>query len=85
MKKAFDAVAWMRARRERLEQDYAGISSQEIGQKVQESIRDDPLWKRLQRHVLKTDQMTVREPGKPYGAGRRRGESHGKRQQNSAQ
>jgi hypothetical protein len=66
MKKSFDAVAWMRARRERLDQDYAGLSCQEIGQKIQESIKDDPLWKRLQRHVLKKDQMTVHEPRKPY-------------------
>lgn len=67
MKKSFDAVAWMRAQRERLDKEYAGLSSQEIRQKIQESMKDDPLWKRFQKHILKADQITVHEPRKPYG------------------
>lgn len=66
MKKAFDAVAWMRAQRERLDTEYAGLSAQEIRRRIQESMKDDPLWKRLQGHALRRDRMTVHEPEGPH-------------------
>jgi hypothetical protein len=46
MKKTFDAVAFMRKRREELSQAYANLSAEEIEQRVQEALKDNPLWKR---------------------------------------
>lgn len=43
-KKTFDAVAFMRKRREELSRDYAGLTAEQIEQQVQESLKDDPLW-----------------------------------------
>jgi len=45
MKKTFDAVAFMRKRREELSRAYAGLSAEQIEERVQQALRDDPLWK----------------------------------------
>jgi len=44
-KKTFDAVAFMRKRREELSRAYAGLSAEQIEERVQQALRDDPLWK----------------------------------------
>jgi hypothetical protein len=52
VKKTFDAVAFMRKRREELSRAYAGLSAEQIEERVQQAIKDDPLWKqRSRRHV----------------------------------
>jgi hypothetical protein len=48
-KKTFDAVAFMRKRREELSRAYAGLSAQQIEEKVQQALKDDPLWQRYRR------------------------------------
>jgi hypothetical protein len=48
MKKTFDAVAFMRKRREELSREYAGLSAEQIGERVQQSLKNDPLWKKGQ-------------------------------------
>jgi hypothetical protein len=45
MKKTFDAVAFMRKRREELSRAYAGLSAEQIEERVQQTLKDDPLWK----------------------------------------
>jgi len=45
-KKTFDAVAFMRKRREELSRAYAGLSAEQIEEKVQQALKDDPLWQR---------------------------------------
>jgi hypothetical protein len=45
-KKTFDAVAFMRKRREELSRDYAGLSAEQIEERVQQSLRNDPLWQK---------------------------------------
>jgi hypothetical protein len=45
-KKTFDAVAFMRKRREELSRDYAGLNAEQIEERVRESLKNDPLWKR---------------------------------------
>ncbi len=45
MKKTFDAVAFMRKRREELSRAYAGLTAEQIEERVQEALKDDPLWK----------------------------------------
>jgi len=45
-KKTFDAVAFMRKRREELSRAYAGLSAKQIEEQVQQALKDDPLWRR---------------------------------------
>jgi len=44
-KKTFDAVAFMRKRREELSRAYAGLSAEQIEERVQQALKDDPLWR----------------------------------------
>jgi hypothetical protein len=48
-KKTFDAVAFMRKRREELSRAYAGLSAEQIEEKVQQTLKNDPLWQRHRR------------------------------------
>jgi hypothetical protein len=48
-KKTFDAVAFMRKRREELSRNYAGLSAEQIEERVQQSLKNDPLWKKGSR------------------------------------
>jgi hypothetical protein len=45
-KKTFDAVAFMRKRREELSRAYAGLTTEQIEERIQRSLKDDPLWKK---------------------------------------
>ena len=45
-KKTFDAVTFMRKRREELSRDYASLSAEQIQERVQQSLKNDPLWKK---------------------------------------
>ena len=45
-KKTFDAVAFMRKRREELSRDYADLSAEQIEERLQQSLKNDPLWKK---------------------------------------
>ena len=45
-KKTFDAVAFMRKRREELSRDYAGLSAEQIEGRVQQSLKGASLWKK---------------------------------------
>jgi hypothetical protein len=45
-KKTFDAVAFMRKRREGLSRAYAGLSTGQIEERIQQSLKNDPLWRR---------------------------------------
>lgn len=45
-KKTFDAVAFMRKRREELSQAYTGLSAEQIEERIQQELKNDPLWQR---------------------------------------
>jgi hypothetical protein len=45
-KKTFDAVAFMRKRREELSRAYAGLTAEQIEERIQQSLKDNPLWKK---------------------------------------
>jgi hypothetical protein len=45
-KKTFDAVAFMRECREELSRAYAGLSAEQIHERIQESLKNNPLWKK---------------------------------------
>jgi hypothetical protein len=47
MKRTFDAVAFMRKRREELSHAYADLSWQQIEERIQQSLKDNPLWKQV--------------------------------------
>jgi hypothetical protein len=47
MKKTFDAVAWMRARREEIDREEEGLSWEERWKRTLETLKDDPLYRRL--------------------------------------
>lgn len=46
MKKTFDAVAFMRKRREELSRAYAGLTAEQIRERIRESLKNDPLWRK---------------------------------------
>jgi len=48
MKKTFDAVAFMRKRREELSRAYAGLTAEQIEERIEQALKDDPLWKKPQ-------------------------------------
>lgn len=52
MKKTFDAVAFMRRRREELSREYEGLSWDEQECKIREALKDDPLYQRLKHRVV---------------------------------
>jgi len=49
-KKTFDAVAFMRKRREELSRAYAGLSAEQMKERIHEALKDDPLRK---QHIEK--------------------------------
>jgi hypothetical protein len=59
-KKTFDAVAFMRQRREELSRAYAGLTAEQIEERIQESLKDDPLW---QQHADKRVSSSSRRNG----------------------
>jgi len=70
MKKPFDAVAFMRRRREELSQEYGGLSFSEISRRLGQALKDDPLWLRLKDRVVTPAPQAasaVWEPGSKYG------------------
>lgn len=44
-KKTFDAVAFMRKRREELSRAYDGLSAEQIEEQIQQALKDNPLWR----------------------------------------
>lgn len=51
--KTFDAVAWMRTRREKIDEEDQGLSWEEKHIKTRRLIENDPLWHRLKDRVVK--------------------------------
>ena len=67
MKKRFDAVGWMRARREAIDREDAGLGWKAKAQRTLALLKDDPLWKRLKHRIA--------EPARGSSA---RGLNHGR-------
>lgn len=44
-KKRFDAVAFMRKRREEFSRGYASLSAERIEERIQQALKHDPLWR----------------------------------------
>jgi len=54
MKKTFDAVAFMRRRREELSHEYADLDWQEIEKRIRQALKDDPLWIKNNQNITST-------------------------------
>ena len=70
MKKDFDAVVWMRARRTKIDEEDQGLSWEEKREKTRRLLETDPLWRRLKERAIEptgTPRMVVREPRGRYG------------------
>jgi hypothetical protein len=52
MTKHFDAVAWMRRRREETDREDEGLSWRERSRKTERLLEGDPLWTRLKKRLL---------------------------------
>jgi hypothetical protein len=58
MKKKFDAVAFMRKRREELSSAYAGLTWQKIEGQLQQALKENPLWRRSSSSPPKKDRTS---------------------------
>lgn len=64
MKKTFDAVAFMRKRREEIDREDAGLTWEQKREKTRRLVEKDPLWEKLKNQVISTTPrvlMAVRE------------------------
>jgi len=50
--KGFDAVAWMRNRRAKIDEEDQGLSWEEKHSKTRQLLEEDPLWLRLKDRVV---------------------------------
>ena len=57
MSKGFDAVAFMRRRREEIDREDEGLSWEERAHKTQELLKNDPLWLYLKGRVAEPDAL----------------------------
>lgn len=54
MSESFDAVRFMRRRREEIDREDEGLTWEEKAQKTRLLVRNDPLWKRLSTRAIET-------------------------------
>jgi hypothetical protein len=71
VKTAFDAVAWMRARRAKIDEEDQGLSWAEKHEKTHRLLEADSLWHQLRDRCVEPSsapRMTVRDSGPEYEA-----------------
>ncbi|MBI5242170.1 MAG: hypothetical protein HY922_00640 [Elusimicrobia bacterium] len=51
-KSPFDAVGWMRAKRNEADEEIRAFGWEEFSRRTLERLEDDPLWCRLRNHVI---------------------------------
>ena len=68
--RTFDAVAWMRGRREEIDEEDQGLSWEEKHIKTRRLLENDPLWLRLKNRIVKPSgslSVALQESRKKYG------------------
>jgi len=68
--RAFAAVAWMRRRREIIDEEDEGLSWEEKHIKTRQLLENDPLWLRLKDRIVKPSgslSVALQESRKKYG------------------
>ena len=64
MTERFDAVSWMRRRREEIDREDEGLSWAQRAEKTRALLRDDPLWRRVRtREVPPASSVSRRTAG----------------------
>jgi hypothetical protein len=64
MKKTFDAVAFMRMRREEIDREDAGLTWKQKSERTRRIVAKDPLWQCLRDRIMQPaplEAMAVRE------------------------
>jgi len=59
VKKTFDAVAWMRKRREEIDKEDQGLSWEEKHEKTRKLLEKDPLWLSLRKRLVEPTSVPV--------------------------
>src|SRR4030042_1173213 len=59
VKKIFDAVGWMRKRREEIDKEDEGLSWEEKNEKTRKLIEQEPLWFSLKKRLVKPTSVPV--------------------------
>jgi len=59
VKKVFDAVAWMRKRREEIDKEDQGLSWEEKHEKTRKLLEKDPLWQTLRKRRVELTSVPV--------------------------
>jgi len=62
MSRKFDAVGWMRKRREEIDREDEGLSWEERSRKTASILRKNPLWKRLKDRRVKAGSRSHSSP-----------------------
>lgn len=57
MSERFDAVAWMRRRRDEIDREDAGLTWEERSRKTLNLLSEDPLWKKLRARLASADDL----------------------------
>jgi hypothetical protein len=60
VKKAFDAVAWMRKRRIEIDEEDKGLSCEEKREKTRKLLEQDPLWLRLKGRLIEPTKFSAK-------------------------
>ncbi len=71
MKKEFDAVAWMRSQRAKIDEEDRDLSWDDKREKTRRLLRADPLWLRLKSRAVEpasSPRMAAQEPPVEYRA-----------------
>ena len=59
MKKTFDAVTWMRKRREEIDKEDQGLSWEEKHEKTRKLLEKEPLWPNLRKRPVEPTSVPV--------------------------
>jgi hypothetical protein len=59
VKNTFDAVAWMRKRREEIDKEDEGLSGGEKHEKTRKLLEKDPLWFSLRKRLVEPTPVSV--------------------------
>jgi hypothetical protein len=80
MEKKFDAVAWMRMQRARIDEEDQGLSWEQKRRKTRHLLEKDPLWQRLRYRIVnpvEIPSVAVGEPRESYGVDKHRDSDEG--------
>jgi hypothetical protein len=62
VKKTFDAVAWMRKRREEIDKEDEGLSWEKKHEKTRKLLEKDSLWQSLRKRLVEPTSVPVGKP-----------------------